>query len=306
MSPSPPREQRNPFLRYQGLEYTDADIADFEEWLEMIYIREIHRVHVVDFQGMPELMRDSLFARMVMKHRNDVGVVVFTSRAWERLFDTRGPLVRELILKFLSTLRFREVLLDLDAPSTIQFQLEILRGLTVITPELLIIDMGELVRLQISLELDDTCTWVAMGPERQPDAAASTLAVAEDAPAVDEGGQAVPAPVQAPQQPPPPPHVDARTMPQRLGRLEEEVQGLHRDVGTLRGLVDKSMIDQGIFSTWMISCMEQLMDDSGLTYQAFDGTFRGSSPAAFQRRTRQRTSEASTSIAQQDPQQPDP
>ncbi|GKG60245.1 hypothetical protein Tco_0609909, partial [Tanacetum coccineum] len=44
-----------------------------------------------------------------------------------------------------------------------------------------------------------------------------------------------------------------------------------------------------------------LIDASGLTYHAFDGTFRGSSPAAFQRRTRQRTSEANTPAAQQDP-----
>ncbi|GJZ18381.1 retrovirus-related pol polyprotein from transposon TNT 1-94 [Tanacetum coccineum] len=110
-------------LLYQGLEYTDADIADFEERLERIYSREIHRVQVVDFQRIPELMRDSLFARMVMEHRDDVGVVVFTSRAWGRLFDTRGPLVLELILEFLSTLRFGVVLLDLDAPDTIQFQL---------------------------------------------------------------------------------------------------------------------------------------------------------------------------------------
>ncbi|GKD07402.1 hypothetical protein Tco_1187087, partial [Tanacetum coccineum] len=51
---------------------------------------------------------------------------------------------------------------------------------------------------------------------------------------------------------------------------------------------------------------DQLMDASGLTYQAFDETFRGSSPAAFQRRTRQRTGKASTFVAQQDPQQPDP
>ncbi|GKA73317.1 hypothetical protein Tco_0779533, partial [Tanacetum coccineum] len=90
MAPLPPREQRHPFFRYQGLEYTDADIADFEE-------------------------------RMVMEHHDDAGVVVFTSRAWGRLFDTRGPLVWELTLEFLSTLRFGEVLLDLDAPGTIQF-----------------------------------------------------------------------------------------------------------------------------------------------------------------------------------------
>ncbi|GJW37399.1 hypothetical protein Tco_0060319 [Tanacetum coccineum] len=133
-----------------------------------------------------------------------------------------------------------------------------------------------------------------MGPERQPDAAAGALDDAEDASIIDEGGQADPAPVQAPQQPPPPPPASARTIPQRLVRLEEDVQGLRRDVGSLRGLVERSMTDQGRFSTWMMTCMTQLMDASGLTYQAFDGTFRGSSPAAFQRRTRQRTGEASS------------
>ncbi|GJW30176.1 hypothetical protein Tco_0047051 [Tanacetum coccineum] len=76
----------------QGLEYTDEDIADFEE-------------------------------RMAMEHGDEAGVVVFTSQAWGRLFGTNGPLVWELILEFLSMLRFREVLLDLDTPGTIQFQL---------------------------------------------------------------------------------------------------------------------------------------------------------------------------------------
>ncbi|GKE88091.1 hypothetical protein Tco_1565566, partial [Tanacetum coccineum] len=72
---------------------------------------------------------------------------------------------------------------------------EILRGLTVIAPELLIIDMAELVRLQICAQFDDTWAWVAIGPERQPDTTAGAPAVAEDAPAIDEGNQAVPAPV---------------------------------------------------------------------------------------------------------------
>ncbi|GKA66656.1 hypothetical protein Tco_0766464 [Tanacetum coccineum] len=40
----PPCEQRHRFLRYEGLEYTDLDIADFESRLERIYTREIHRV----------------------------------------------------------------------------------------------------------------------------------------------------------------------------------------------------------------------------------------------------------------------
>ncbi|GKC53457.1 hypothetical protein Tco_1076202 [Tanacetum coccineum] len=111
------------------------------------------------------------------------------------------------------------------------------------------------------------------GLKRQPDVAAGALEATEDAPVVVEGDHAVPEPVQAPQQPPPPPSVAARTMPQRLGRLEEEVQALCRDVGSLRGLVKRLMTDQRRFSTWMISCMAQLMDASGLTYQAFDRTF---------------------------------
>ncbi|GJY83635.1 hypothetical protein Tco_0497011 [Tanacetum coccineum] len=182
---------------------------------------------------------------------------------------------------------------------------ERLWGLTVIARALPVIDMAELVRLQICMEIDYTWDWVAMGLERQPNAMANVPVVAQDAPAVDEGDQAVPVPVQAPQQPPPPPPAAGKTMPQRLGRLEEEVQRLRQDVRTLWGLVKRSVTDQGRFFTWMISCMTRLMEASGQTFQAFDGTFWGSSPAAFQRRTRQRTDGASTSIAQQDPQQPD-
>ncbi|GJX79429.1 hypothetical protein Tco_0327578 [Tanacetum coccineum] len=116
-----PWDQRHPYLSYDGLQYTDADIADFEERLGRIYSREIHRAQVLDFEGMHELMRDVLYVRMLMEHRDDGGVMMFTSRAWGRVFETRGPLVRELILEFLSILRFGKVVLDLDTPGTIQF-----------------------------------------------------------------------------------------------------------------------------------------------------------------------------------------
>ncbi|GJV64618.1 hypothetical protein Tco_1475446 [Tanacetum coccineum] len=52
-----PHEQRHRFLRYEGLKYTDSNIADFE-------------------------------SRMAMEHRGEAGVVVFTSQAWGRLFGT--------------------------------------------------------------------------------------------------------------------------------------------------------------------------------------------------------------------------
>ncbi|GKA06254.1 hypothetical protein Tco_0685478 [Tanacetum coccineum] len=66
----------------EGLQYTNADIVDFETRLARIYRKE--------------------------------GQSMFTSRAWRRLFDIRGPLVYELILEFFSTFRFGEVVLDLD------------------------------------------------------------------------------------------------------------------------------------------------------------------------------------------------
>nr|GEX49492.1 reverse transcriptase domain-containing protein [Tanacetum cinerariifolium] len=75
-----------------------------------------------------------------------------------------------------------------------------LRGLLVITCELLMIDLHDLVRLNICMSLEDTCTW---------------------------GDQAVLAPVQAPQPPPP---ALARTIAQRLSMLEDEVHSLRGDM----------------------------------------------------------------------------
>ncbi|GJR27871.1 retrovirus-related pol polyprotein from transposon opus [Tanacetum coccineum] len=66
------RMLRRPSYEYV---YTDADIVDFEERLGRIYSREIHWVQVVDFQGMHELMRDALYDRMMMEHRDDGGAV---------------------------------------------------------------------------------------------------------------------------------------------------------------------------------------------------------------------------------------
>nr|GEU63310.1 hypothetical protein [Tanacetum cinerariifolium] len=71
------------------------------------------------------------------------------------------------------------------------------------------------------------------------------------------------------------------------------------DVRSLRRLVERSMTDQDIFSTWMIRCMAQLIKACGRTFQAFDGTFRGSYPSVFERRTRRRTDGANTSTALQ-------
>ncbi|GJW72518.1 hypothetical protein Tco_0129435 [Tanacetum coccineum] len=231
MAPLLPREQRHPFLRL---------------WI---------------FKGCPSFIRDGLFARIVMEHRDDAGVVVFASRAWERLFDTRGLLLggdrrrlswRQFIMAL--GLHIEE---EMESPgfarrfatgrksgayiSRGQFMgrlaqhfglltAEILRGLTVIALELPIIDTTEL-----------------------------------DAPIVDEGGQADLTPTQAPPLLP----ADARTMPQRMARLEE-------DVYEIRGT----------------ACV---------TYVIYFET-----PREYTRHVRCMTDGASTSTAQQGPQQPDP
>ncbi|GJT56260.1 hypothetical protein Tco_0991314 [Tanacetum coccineum] len=87
-----PREQRHHFLRYKGLEYFDADIVDFKARLARIYKREVHKVPMFDFGGLPDLMAEGLSTRMLMEQRDDQGVSLFTSRAWRRPFDIRGLL----------------------------------------------------------------------------------------------------------------------------------------------------------------------------------------------------------------------
>ncbi|GKF04206.1 hypothetical protein Tco_0034874 [Tanacetum coccineum] len=91
---------------------------------------------------------------------------------------------------------------------------EILGGLTIIAPKLLIIDMAKLVRLQICEQLDDTWALVAMGLERQPDAAAGAPGA------------------------PPPAAAAARTMPQKMARLEEDVHEIRRALTEQREVID--------------------------------------------------------------------
>ncbi|GKF21539.1 hypothetical protein Tco_0070177, partial [Tanacetum coccineum] len=214
------RDQRHQYLRFEGLQYTEGDIADFETRLARIYRRE--------------------------------GQSVFASRAWRRLLDIRGPLVHELILEFFGTFRFRDAMLDLDTAGALQFQLGGVRrrmswrefiltlglhlaeemqtvvfGFSGYTPSYTLIrdpmlrlchrliacsiagrsqapkkvtvidlfylrgmDVGSvnvpylLARLQICVELDDTWAWVAPRPERQPDA---TTGAPEDALIADVG-----------------------------------------------------------------------------------------------------------------------
>ncbi|GJS66346.1 hypothetical protein Tco_0680910, partial [Tanacetum coccineum] len=84
---------------------------------------------------------------------------------------------------------------------------------------------------------------------------------------IEEVDQEILAPAQAP-----PPAPQPRTMSQRIERIEEEVHDLRRDVVGLRGVVESFTTEESRVSTWLITCMTQLMDASGQTYQPFDST----------------------------------
>ncbi|GJV11501.1 hypothetical protein Tco_1353042 [Tanacetum coccineum] len=372
MAPLPPREQRHRFLRYEGLEYTDADITDFEGRLERIHMREIHRVlfllggarrrmswrefivalglHTKEEMQTPRFgvywagsarqipnkgdLSDywrgvssagdflgtapsyTLIGDLILRlyHQLIACSIAGRSQAPEKvivtdLFYLRGMDIGSVNVPYLLARYLRMFAAGRKSGAHIsrgQFvarlvdhfgllTTEILGGLTVIAPELSMIDMAELVRLQICVKIDDTWAWVALGPKRQPDAATGAPAKVDDVSIVDEGGQADSAPVQAPQQPPPPtpPPTPARTMPQRMARLEGDIHEIRGELTKQREVIDTMARDFSRFSTWVITSMGRMMDRAGVTYTPYSQTH-----VPYQRRVRRRTGEASTSTAQ--------
>ncbi|GJQ96224.1 hypothetical protein Tco_0007363 [Tanacetum coccineum] len=229
-APLPPRNQGHLWLRYQVVGYTEEIVQ--------ILSRGLRR-----YSGGRDDGQEGLFERRSLLYINQrpaaevVPQVDLIQHFWEgqarvkylfRHAEGRKSDARLSRGHFIGRLAHNFSLVSDDR----------LRGLSIVTRELLLIDMGELVKLNICIEIGDDWAWVAPGPKRHPDAADDALGAAEDAPAVDEGVEADPAPIQAPQPSPPP---AARTMTQRLGRLKEEMQGLRHDVRSLRRLVERSM-----------------------------------------------------------------
>ncbi|GJU85222.1 hypothetical protein Tco_1292768 [Tanacetum coccineum] len=213
-------------------------VQEFKHSLAGIFSRRIHRVHVLDFKGMTEEMGMDIDARLSMRHRNTKGLVVFTSHAWRRLFDIRGPLVRELMLELFSMCRFDDLVLDLDADG-IKDPLRRLchrliahtiagRGQALkknakgrkrgdqMSGGYFISRLVDYFRLLTEESLQGTTVVVATADAPEG---------AEGPHAKEEGNQAVLAPVQAPQ----PPLTDM-TLLQRLARIEDEVHELRQSI----------------------------------------------------------------------------
>ncbi|GJR27637.1 hypothetical protein Tco_1103869 [Tanacetum coccineum] len=183
-------------------------------------------------------MAKGLSARMLMEHRDAQGVSLFSSRAWRRLFDIRGPLVHELILEFLYVQNAGRSQALEKVTVTDLFYLRRMDVVLVNVPYLLarylrlfahgrksgaLISGGQFVarlakhfRLLTEERLRGLTPWDQRG--------SGPPGVAQDAPAVNKGVYAVPTPVQAPPSPP----AATRTMPQWMARLEEDEHEIRR------------------------------------------------------------------------------
>ncbi|GKC97122.1 hypothetical protein Tco_1162564, partial [Tanacetum coccineum] len=241
MTPLPPRDQRYLWLRYQVEGYTEEIVHDFKDRLKTIFRRQVNRVHVLDFEGFTPKMRQDLAERLRMffstyKIGSEMGLDAADTLCFQLGGARRSMTWRQFILA-LGLHIAKDIAEDgfeaywhaegrksgsrlsgghLIGRLAHHFGLvsdDGLRGLSIVTHELPLIDM--------------VATTAAPGG-------------AKVAPDVDEGAQTISVPVHAP---PPPPLVGGRNIPQRLGRHEEEIHGLCQDVGSLRGLMERSMTD---------------------------------------------------------------
>ncbi|GJU25841.1 hypothetical protein Tco_1164462 [Tanacetum coccineum] len=97
MAPLPARDQRHLWLKYEGQEYTDAIIYDYEDMLGWIFGRHVNRVQVLDFEGLTVEIRHALTDQLRMVYIGTEGQILFTSDAWIQVFEIRRPLVLELM-----------------------------------------------------------------------------------------------------------------------------------------------------------------------------------------------------------------
>nr|GEU28704.1 hypothetical protein [Tanacetum cinerariifolium] len=145
----PPKDQRNQYLVFEGLEYSKGDIADFEDRLGKRYYRGLHqmlrvRVYLLAALGGGYLRFE---ARCIAGKSQAPKKVTVTDLFYLQGMDVDSINIHYRLARYLRRFASRR-------------------------------KQGE---------LDDTWGWVASGPERQPNAAASALEVAKGAPNVDKG-----------------------------------------------------------------------------------------------------------------------
>ncbi|GJR11469.1 hypothetical protein Tco_0794121, partial [Tanacetum coccineum] len=102
IAPLPYRDVRHPWLRYQVDGYDKSVVYSYEQRLKTIWGRLFNRVHVLDFVGLTDGMRQTLGDRLSMVYTGDDGEALFTS--WRRLFELGGARRRMIWRQFILAL----------------------------------------------------------------------------------------------------------------------------------------------------------------------------------------------------------
>ncbi|GJZ28362.1 hypothetical protein Tco_0573009 [Tanacetum coccineum] len=196
MAPLPTVDQRHPWLKYQIEEYNEGIRHSYEQRLETIWSKLVNRVHVLDFKGLNLEMRPDLAVRLRIKILAKAAVFPVDDRDGALLdvlyaytlcflvgsmdcWTTNDPyLLAQYLFRHAEGRKNGARLSEghFIRHLAMHFRLvsdEGLRGLHVVTRELLLIDLHELGRLHICTRYGDTWAWVAQGPERQQTATAS-------------------------------------------------------------------------------------------------------------------------------------
>ncbi|GJZ70253.1 hypothetical protein Tco_0633803 [Tanacetum coccineum] len=206
----PPRDQRHQYLRFEGFEYTDVDVAYFEIRLGKIYNREVHQVLVLDFESLPAEMADGLTVGCSWSIEALRGKLGGAKRrmSWRQFNLALGLHTPEEMQTASFGLYWTESARKISDKGNLSAYW---RGISsegdfLGTPPSYTLIRDPLLRLChriIACSIAERSQapekdWVAPGPERQPDAAAGAPIDVGRALDIDEGAQAVPAPVQAP------------------------------------------------------------------------------------------------------------
>ncbi|GKE29331.1 hypothetical protein Tco_1444715, partial [Tanacetum coccineum] len=247
--------------------YTGEIVHDFEQRLEMMFGRQVNRVHILEFEGLTLGMRQDLAERMRMVYTRDDGqelggarrsmtwrqfilalglhtVVEMTEDGFGAYWDfLRGApsytYIRDPVWRLLHKLISYSISERGQEPEKVTAtDLFYLRSMDQGAASVLYLlaqyffrhvegrksgvrlygghFIGRLAH-HFGLVSDDRLTGLSVVARELPlidmDVVAGAPKAAVDAPAIDDGGQAILAPVQAPQQPPPSPPTAGRTMP---------------------------------------------------------------------------------------------
>ncbi|GKD10684.1 hypothetical protein Tco_1190369 [Tanacetum coccineum] len=228
----PPRDQRHQYLRYEGLQYIDANIVDFKTRLARIYRREVHRVQVFDFEGLPNLMAEGLRGRMLMENQDAQGKSfgLYWGESARQI-----PNMGDLSAYWIGISSAGDFM---GTPPSYTLIKDPMMRLCHILITYSIIGRSQAPKK----------AWVAPRLERQSNVAAGAPEATKDAPVADEGALAIPVLVQAPQTPPPAAG-PTQTMAQRLARVDEDVHEIHGALGEQREILDNMAYDIFRFST---------------------------------------------------------